>query len=138
MHVSALPLTLAALMIAASASASAQDAGAARAPAPVAQSQTGAVLTLERALAAALERNPGFAAAKNEAAATEGLLTQAGVLPNPSIDVSVDDTKSATRTTTTMLNMPLETGGKRAARVKAAGLSRDMARQDVAGTRAGL
>ncbi|ADP17992.1 cobalt-zinc-cadmium resistance protein CzcC [Achromobacter xylosoxidans A8] len=136
MHVSALPLTLAALMIAASASA--QDAGAVRAPVPMAQSQTGAVLTLENALAAALERNPGFAAAKNEAAATEGLLTQAGLLPNPSIDVSVDDTKSATRTTTTMLNMPLETGGKRAARVKAAGLSRDMARQDVAGTRAGL
>ncbi|MBO1017303.1 TolC family protein [Achromobacter sp. SD115] len=136
MHVSALPLTLAALMIAASASA--QDAGAARAPVPMEQSQTGAVLTLENALAAALERNPGFAAAKNEAAATEGLLTQAGLLPNPSIDVSVDDTKSATRTTTTMLNMPLETGGKRAARVKAAGLSRDMARQDVAGTRAGL
>ncbi|MGB3435023.1 TolC family protein [Achromobacter sp.] len=136
MHVSALPLTLAALMIAASASA--QDASAARTPVPVEQSQAGAVLTLERALAAALERNPGFAAAKNEAAATEGLLTQAGVLPNPSVDVSVDDTKSATRTTTAMLNMPLETGGKRAARVKAAGLSRDLARQDVAGTRAGL
>lgn len=136
MHLSALPLTLAALMIAASASA--QDAGAARTSVPVEQSRDGAVLTLERALSTALERNPGFAAAKNEAAASTGLLTQAGVLPNPSIDVSVDDTKSATRTTTAMLNMPVETGGKRAARVKAAGLSRDMARQAVDDTRASL
>ncbi|WP_447921091.1 TolC family protein [Achromobacter aegrifaciens] len=136
MHLSALPLTLAALMIAASASA--QDAGAARTSVPVEQSRDGAVLTLERALSTALERNPGFAAAKNEAAASTGLLTQAGVLPNPSIDVSVDDTKSATRTTTAMLNMPVETGGKRAARVKAAGLSRDMARQGVDDTRASL
>ncbi|MGS1109056.1 TolC family protein [Achromobacter anxifer] len=138
MHVSAMPLILAALMIAASGPASAQDAGAARTPVPNVQGQNGAVLTLERALSAALERNPGFAAAKNEAAASEGLLTQAGVLPNPSIDVSVDDTKSATRTTTAMLNVPLETGGKRSARVKAAGLSRDLARQGVADTRAGL
>ncbi|WP_313389492.1 TolC family protein, partial [Achromobacter aegrifaciens] len=138
MHVSAMPLILAASMIAASAAASAQNAGAARTSVPTAQSENGVVLTLERALAAALERNPGFAAAKNEAAASEGLLTQAGVLPNPSIDVSVDDTQSATRTTTAMLNVPLETGGKRAARVKAAELSRDMARQGVADTRAGL
>ncbi|MFY3549577.1 TolC family protein [Achromobacter insolitus] len=136
MHLSALPLTLAALMIAAPASA--RDAGAARPSVPMEQSQAGATLTLEGALARALDRNPGFAAVKNEAAASAGVLTQAGVLPNPTIDLSVDDTKSATRTTTAMLNVPLETGGKRAARVKAAGLSSDMARQDVADARAGL
>ncbi|PTN42182.1 cobalt-zinc-cadmium resistance protein, partial [Achromobacter xylosoxidans] len=61
MHVSAMPLILAASMIAASAAASAQNAGAARTSVPTAQSENGAVLTLERALAAALERNPGFA-----------------------------------------------------------------------------
>lgn len=136
MHLSALPLTLAALMIAAPASA--RDAGAARPSVPMEQSQAGATLTLEGALARALDSNAGFAAVKNEAAASAGVLTQAGVLPNPTIDLSVDDTKSATRTTTAMLNVPLETGGKRAARVKAAGLSSDMARQDVADARAGL
>ena len=58
MHVSAMPLILAALMIAASAPASAQDAGPARTPVPDVQGQNGAVLTLEGALSAALERNP--------------------------------------------------------------------------------
>ncbi|WP_258127469.1 TolC family protein [Achromobacter anxifer] len=134
MRLSVLPLTLAALLIASPASG--EDAGGARTPVPL--EQGGAVLTLESALSAALERNPGFSAARNEAEASVGLLTQAGVLPNPSIDVSVDDTQKATRTTTAMLNVPVETGGKRAARVKAAELSRDMARQGVEDARAGL
>ncbi|MDF8364550.1 TolC family protein [Achromobacter anxifer] len=134
MRLSVLPLTLAALLIASPAAG--EGAGGARTPVPLAQG--GAVLTLESALSAALERNPGFSAARNEAEASVGLLTQAGVLPNPSIDVSVDDTQKATRTTTAMLNVPVETGGKRAARVKAAELSRDMARQGVEDARAGL
>lgn len=95
-------------------------------------------LTLDEALAAALERNPGLAAAKHEAAAGDGQVTQAGLMPNPSIDVSVDDTKKATRTTTALLSMPVELGGKRAARVSAAELSRDIARQDVHSARATL
>ncbi|CAB5516593.1 Cobalt-zinc-cadmium resistance protein CzcC [Achromobacter anxifer] len=134
MRLSVLPLTLAALLIASPASG--EGAGGTRTPVPL--EQGGAVLTLESALSAALERNPGFSAARNEAEASVGLLAQAGVLPNPSIDVSVDDTQKATRTTTAMLNVPVETGGKRAARVKAAELSRDMARQGVEDARAGL
>lgn len=134
MRLSVLPLTLAALLIASPAFG--EDAGGARTPVPLEQGS--AVLTLESALSAALERNPGFSAARNEAEASVGLLTQAGVLPNPSVDVSVDDTQKATRTTTAMLNVPVETGGKRAARVKAAELSRDMARQGVEDARAGL
>ncbi|CAB3923871.1 Cobalt-zinc-cadmium resistance protein CzcC [Achromobacter anxifer] len=134
MRLSVLPLTLAALLIASPAAG--EGAGGTRTPVPL--EQGGAVLTLESALSAALERNPGFSAARNEAEASVGLLAQAGVLPNPSIDVSVDDTQKATRTTTAMLNVPVETGGKRAARVKAAELSRDMARQGVEDARAGL
>ncbi|CAB3627565.1 TolC family protein [Achromobacter pestifer] len=95
-------------------------------------------LTLERAMSAAFDNNPGYAAARNEAAASEGQLTQAGVLPNPSLEVSVDDTQKATRTTTTMLSVPIETGGKRGARIKAAGLSRDIAQRDLSAARAGL
>lgn len=95
-------------------------------------------LTLERAMSAAFDNNPGFAAARNEAAASEGQLTQAGLLPNPSLEVSVDDTQKATRTTTTMLSVPIETGGKRGARITAAGLSRDIAQRDLSAARASL
>ncbi len=95
-------------------------------------------LTLEQALQAALESNPALAAARHEAKAADGQVIQAGLLPNPSLDVSVDDTQKATRTTTTMLSVPVELGGKRAARVAAARLSRDAARQDEQGARATL
>ncbi|MCH4590628.1 cobalt-zinc-cadmium resistance protein, partial [Achromobacter xylosoxidans] len=40
----------------------------------------GQVLTLEQALATAYERSPLLAAARNEAASSEGQLTQAGVI----------------------------------------------------------
>lgn len=97
-----------------------------------------APLTLEQALSIAFERSPLLAAARNEAAATEGELQQAGLLPNPSIDVSMDDRRKASRTTTTTLSMPIETGGKRGARVKAAGLARDIAQTDLGAARADL
>ncbi len=52
-------------------------------------------------------------------------------MPNPSIDVSVDDTKKAARTTTALPERPagVEVGSKRAAR-RLCGLSRDIARRD--------
>ncbi|CAM4258454.1 TolC family protein [Bordetella muralis] len=98
----------------------------------------GRLLTLEQALSMALERNPMLAASKYEASAGDGLVTQAGLMPNPSLDIGVDDTQEATRTTTALLNMPIELGGKRAARVTAAELSRDIAKQDVNSARATL
>lgn len=102
------------------------------------QAAPNAPLTLEQALSIAFERSPLLAAARNEAAATEGELQQAGLLPNPSIDVSMDDRRKASRTTTTTLSMPIETGGKRGARVKAAGLARDIAQTDLGAARADL
>ncbi|WP_025139869.1 TolC family protein [Achromobacter sp. DH1f] len=95
-------------------------------------------LTLEQALANAYERSPLLSAARNEAAASEGQVTQAGVMPNPSIDVGIDDNRRTTRTTSTMLSMPVELGGKRAARVQAAGLARDIAQRDLSSARADL
>ena len=77
------------------------------------QAAPNAPLTLEQALSIAFERSPLLAAAR-EAAATEGELQQAGLLPNPSIDVSMDDRRKASRTTTTTLSMPIETGGSAA------------------------
>ncbi|CAB3641518.1 Cation efflux system protein CzcC [Achromobacter spanius] len=88
---------------------------------------SGAILTLSEAMDAAFKLNPQVSAAKNNFAASKGLVDQAGRLPNPSLDVSVDDHQRATRTTTTMLSMPIELGGKRSARTQAAQLSSELA-----------
>ncbi|WP_454688205.1 TolC family protein [Achromobacter aloeverae] len=92
--------------------------------------------TLEEAISLALEKNPTLSAARSESASTEGAVTQAGVLPNPSLDLGMDDTQMSTRTTTAMVTMPIELGGKRAARIKAAQLSRDASQRLLAATRA--
>ena len=52
---------------------------------------------------------------------------QAGVLPNPSLGVQMQDTRRDTRETTVQLSQPFELGGKRAARVQAAERGRDAA-----------
>ncbi|CAB3818435.1 Cobalt-zinc-cadmium resistance protein CzcC [Achromobacter piechaudii] len=95
-----------------------------------APSASGKILTLSEAMDAAFNLNPQLSAAKNNFGASKGLVDQAGLLPNPSLDVSVDDHQRATRTTTTMLSMPIELGGKRSARTKAAQLSSELAGRD--------
>lgn len=117
----------------------AADGNRAQPPAPSspasASSPAGApalgTLTLDAALALATERSPVLSAARNELEAAEGGLTQAGVLPNPEVAVLMEDTRRDTRTTTAQLNMPLELGGKRAARLGAAGKSRELARSQL-------
>lgn len=135
MRLSPIPLALAAALCLTPAWA--QPGPASPTPSPRA-APAGQVLTLEQALATAYERSPLLAAARNEAASSEGRLTQAGVIPNPSIAVGIDDNRRTTRTTTTTLSMPVELGGKRAARVKAAGLARDIAQRDLSSARADL
>ncbi|MFY1955984.1 TolC family protein [Achromobacter xylosoxidans] len=135
MRLSPIPLALAAALCLTPAWA--QPGPASPTPSPRA-TPAGQVLTLEQALATAYERSPLLAAARNEAASSEGQLTQAGVIPNPSVEVGIDDNRRTTRTTTTTLSMPVELGGKRAARVKAAGLARDIAQRDLSSARADL
>lgn len=135
MRLSPIPLALAAALCLTPAWA--QPGPASPTPSPRAM-PAGQVLTLEQALATAYERSPLLAAARNEAASSEGQLTQAGVIPNPSIEVGIDDNRRTTRITTTTLSMPVELGGKRAARVKAAGLARDIAQRDLSSARADL
>ena len=135
MRLSPIPLALAAALCLTPAWA--QPGPASPTPSPRA-TPAGQVLTLEQALATAYERSPLLAAARNEAASSEGQLTQAGVIPNPSIEVGIDDNRRTTRTTTTTLSMPVELGGKRAARIKAAGLARDVAQRDLSSARADL
>jgi cobalt-zinc-cadmium efflux system outer membrane protein len=77
-------------------------------------------LTLEAAIDLALRTNPTLRAAGSEVAAQEGALTQAGALPNPELELLREGEGSSSRTTTATLNIPIELGGKRAARVEAA------------------
>ena len=62
-------------------------------------------LTLSAAIDLALTSNPELSAATNELLAVEGGVIQAGILPNPEISTSVEDTQNkATRTTTIQLS----------------------------------
>ncbi len=93
-------------------------------------------LTLRVALSLALQRNPELAAFQNERSATEGALLQAGALPNPVLDIARDNLGNARkaeagdRSTTIQVGQLIELGGKRAARIRAAGASRELANWD--------
>ncbi|OGB24869.1 MAG: cobalt-zinc-cadmium resistance protein [Burkholderiales bacterium RIFCSPLOWO2_02_FULL_57_36] len=133
MHKLFLPLAFAAFAIPhVSAQQSLSDDSAAY-PAPTVES-TGP-LSLPAALALAMRANPEIAVAAREVDALDGNVLQAGVIPNPSISASVDDTRQATRTTTVQINVPIELGGKRSARMTAAERGRDAAMIDLAGKR---
>jgi cobalt-zinc-cadmium efflux system outer membrane protein len=95
-------------------------------------------LTLEQALELASARNPSLSAARRELEAAEGTVQQAGALPNPTLNASVEDMRRETRTTTTTVDFPLELGGKRAARVTAAERAKDVARAGLANAQAQL
>lgn len=94
------------------------------------------LLTLEAARKMALGANPELAAAQRELEAIAATVVQAQARPNPELETLVEDTRSATRTTTLQLNQPLELGGKRAARIDAAERGRDAARAELNAKRA--
>lgn len=77
-------------------------------------------LSLESAIRLALESNPTLAAARREIEATEGQILQGSLRPNPEFVYQADDTRSIARTSTAQIDVPLEIGDKRRARVDAA------------------
>jgi cobalt-zinc-cadmium efflux system outer membrane protein len=89
-------------------------------------------LTLNHAVALALDNNPELSAARHELAAVDATVMQAGARPNPDLSTLMEDTRKSTRTTTIQLNQPIELGGKRDARIGAAERSRDAARMELA------
>jgi outer membrane protein, heavy metal efflux system len=93
-------------------------------------------LTLEQAQDLAASRSFDLAAAQREVDASGGGVQQARLRRNPELNATVEDTRSATRTTIATLDFPLELGGKRAARVGAAEHSLDLARAQLAEARA--
>lgn len=99
----------------------------ARLPAPA-----GTPMLLAGALARVLQANPDLRAGALEFGAQAGAVTQAGVAPNPELATLVEDARESTRTTTVQLNVPIELGGKRTARVSAAQLGQDAASAELA------
>ncbi|WP_076591339.1 TolC family protein [Herminiimonas arsenitoxidans] len=94
------------------------------------------LLTLAASLDLAYGANPEISAARREVEATEGMIQQAGIIPNPELSTLIEDTKRETRTTTVQINQPIELGGKRSARIAAAERGRDLAVADLAGKQA--
>ena len=92
-------------------------------------------LTLPQALEMAWRLNPELSAAQNEILAIEGVRTQAGTYPNPTLGFEVEDVRPQTRTSTLLLTQPIELGGKRAARIEAAERARDIAAVQLAARR---
>ena len=106
--------------------------------ASAAAEEPSAPLTLQQALALALAANPDLAVAAREVEATQAAVLQSGASPNPELSFEVEDTRSATRTTTLQINQPIELGGKRAARIDAAERERDIAAVDLRARRGEL
>lgn len=93
-------------------------------------------LTLELALEQATSRSPAIAAAAKEVEAAGGAARQAGVWRNPELSTTVEDTRRESRTTTVTVDIPLELGGKRAARVTAAERAVSVASAELSNVRA--
>lgn len=115
---------------------------------PLAQAQQGAAapaeskhtatipLTADAAVERALRVHPEIRAALNEAAAQAGAVKQAGTLPNPELELLREGLDEPDPTSTVQLSIPLELGGKRAARMRAAEREQDVASLDVGAVRA--
>ncbi|WP_420223877.1 TolC family protein [Pigmentiphaga litoralis] len=85
-------------------------------------------LTLAQALERASAGSFFLSAAARDIDIAEGEAIQAATRPNPEVGTSMEDTRHASRVTTAQIGLPIELGGKRAARMTAADASRDLAR----------
>ncbi|SEE02125.1 outer membrane protein, cobalt-zinc-cadmium efflux system [Pseudomonas mohnii] len=88
---------------------------------------TAQMLTMDQALETAFANNPDLAAAQWETGIAQGVRQQAGLIPNPEVSWEAEDTRRNSRTTTVMINQPIELGGKRGARIEVASRAQDAA-----------
>jgi len=93
----------------------------------VAAASASSALTMDQALQTAFANNPDLAAAQWEIGIAQGDRQQAGLIPNPEVSWEAEDTRRNSRTTTVMLNQPIELGGKRGARIDVASRAQDAA-----------
>lgn len=92
-------------------------------------------LTLHNAVQLALQHNPELAAFAKEKGALEGVTQQAGLLPNPQLQIDSEDigtrpNSPGARFVSIRISQLIETAGKRSARINAASLGQERAGQD--------
>lgn len=90
-------------------------------------------LTMAAAIRLALESNPTIAAARREIEATETQVLQGSLRPNPGISIATENASRVSRSASAQVELPIERGDKRAARVDAAQRGRDVAVSDLSG-----
>ena len=95
------------------------------------QAEAAALLTLQKAIALALDGNLDLAIARREIEATQGQVIQGQARPNPELAYLLEDQRAQTRTQSVQINLPIEMGGKRAARITAAERGRDIAAEEL-------
>lgn len=94
------------------------------------------ILVLPQALSLALLKNPELSAFSQEIRVAEAIKLQAGLLPNPTFDASASNFGNSAyqgfdgESVSLELSQLIELGGKRAARIKAAGLTQELAGWD--------
>src|SRR5258705_1013252 len=90
-------------------------------------------ITVDQAVAYALEHNGELLAARKEIDAASALVKQAALGANPKVDATVSKTVTGTDNNITVNGMlPLELGGRRSTRIRVAERELEMRRQDVA------
>jgi cobalt-zinc-cadmium efflux system outer membrane protein len=90
-------------------------------------------VTVDQAVADALEHNGELLAARQEIDAASALVRQAALRANPKLDASLAKTVTGADNNITVNGMlPLELGGRRPARIRVAERELEMRRQDVA------
>lgn len=111
--------------------------GASVPPRAPAVAEPSGALTLRQALALTLAKNPELAVFSWDVRMGEARLLQAGLRPNPVVTLEPQDLTGSgdysgggLSETTLLLSQLIELGGKRAARMKAAALDRDLAGWD--------
>ena len=84
-------------------------------------------LTLKAALALARAQNSELAAFGREVGAADAAVLQSEVLPNPELSATWEEVGKPSRSTSLQISQLIELGGKRSARIRAAGLGKDAA-----------
>lgn len=84
-------------------------------------------LTLKAALALARANNSELAAFGREVGAADAAAQQSELLPNPELSATWEEVGKPSRSTSLQVSQLIELGGKRSARIRAAGLGRDAA-----------
>ncbi len=115
------------------------DANAKQNLLPILASQTldSATLTLQDAIQLALQYNPELSVFAREIDALAGITIQAGLLPNPQLEMNAEDLSTSSnspgaRFASIRISQLIEIGGKRSARTNAASLGQARADQDYA------